>query len=148
MTTTTKKKHVKAQNKEPEREGKATKKKEKLKAVEYELFVQWLALPTYERTPGTQIEFSKKYKVSEHTISNWKKEEGLWQDVKALRKRYLRERLPDINMALYTNALKEGDAPRVKLAHQLAGDLDPDELNLGMTPQLEQALGKINNLLP
>jgi len=83
--------------------------------MEYLDFITWIATPSVLRTPKSQQELSKKFGVGQDTLSEWKSREGFWTDVYEKRKRWGRERTPDIIMALYKRIIRTGSAQEVKL---------------------------------
>ncbi len=69
-----------------------------------------------------QMDFAKKFKVHETTLSEWNRKidtEGL---VKNTIKIWAKKLTPNVISALYSKAMKHGDANRVKLWMQLFED--------------------------
>jgi len=73
--------------------------------VEYEKFVLWTATPSFERVPATQKLLAKKLKVTEDTLSDWKKRSGFWVGVKDKRQEWGRDKTPNILHSLYQKAV-------------------------------------------
>jgi hypothetical protein len=51
------------------------------KEAEKEVFIIWLATPAWEKEPKTQKILAGQLRVSEATLSDWKKERGFWDRV-------------------------------------------------------------------
>ena len=77
--------------------------------------IKWIAMPEPFRSPKTQGEFAKEHKIGEDSISEMKKREGFWEEVKEKRKEWGKERTPDVILGLYKKAVKDGNAQEVKL---------------------------------
>ena len=43
------------------------------------IFAEWLALPTFERSPKTQQDLAKELHISEQSICQWKRIPELWE---------------------------------------------------------------------
>jgi hypothetical protein len=52
------------------------------KPVEFQEFIIWTATPEPLRELKTQQEFAEKFKVSEQTLSAWRKRDDFWDEVK------------------------------------------------------------------
>lgn len=92
---------------------------------EYIAFIDFMATPKELREIETQGEFSKHFKVSENTLTDWKRREGFWEDVREARRKYIREEfLGTALLALKKSILKDGKAPEVKLLYQLADEFE------------------------
>lgn len=85
-------------------------------------FMQWLALPSEWRDPGTQQELAAVLGVNEVTLSKWKRKEGFMDEVRTIARTYLRDDLPEIYGAIGKRA-KSGDYQMARLALELVGDL-------------------------
>jgi len=83
--------------------------------AEYNEFIAWIALPEEFRSPKTQGELAKKFGVCQDTLSDWKKIASFWDQVKAERQRWGKERTPNVILGLYKKAVKEGNAAEAKL---------------------------------
>ena len=84
------------------------------KKIEFQEFVEWLGLPSAERDPKNQVELAKKLGVDKATLSDWKKVEGFWQEVKSKRKNWVQEKVSNVLLGLYGRSLK-GDAAAAKM---------------------------------
>lgn len=92
---------------------------------EYIAFIDFMATPKELRDLETQGEFSKFFKVSENTLTDWKRRDGFWEDVREARRKYIREEfLGTALLALKKSILKDGKAPEVKLLYQLADEFE------------------------
>lgn len=60
---------------------KSLKKKALTKAVQFGEFVDWMATPELLREIKTQQEFSKRFNVSQQTLSDWKQRVDFWAGV-------------------------------------------------------------------
>lgn len=119
------------------------------KVAEYIAFVQWTALPTFEREPETQGEFSEKYGVSGKQISRWKQSAEFWEDVSRVRRATMKDEFTDILKALKKNIIQNGRGQDVKVYAQLIGELKEDgDGTLALSPDLEGAIAKIGKVLP
>lgn len=77
-------------------------------------FIHWIALPKKLRKPKTHKTLAKKIGVSQDTLTDWKKLNGFWQEVKCERDNYFREQTSEVLQGLYEKA-KSGKASEVKL---------------------------------
>lgn len=119
------------------------------KVVEYIEFVKWTALPTSERDPKNQGGFSKRYKVNQKTLSQWKASPEFWDDVSRIRKAYMQNDFAEIIKALTKNIIKNGKGQDVKVYAQIAGVMREDgDGVLALSPALENAISKIGKRLP
>jgi len=110
---------------------KEDKKNKKLRAMrkptEYELFINWIALPRIEREPRTQEEFAKKFGLHPGTLSEWKRKKGFYKKVRKIRKKWIRDRLGDVLWGVFRKAVKEGNAAEAKLLLQYGENWIPKE---------------------
>lgn len=119
------------------------------KVAEYIAFVQWTALPTFEREPETQGGFSKQYGVAEQVLSRWKQSAEFWEDVSRVRRATMKDEFTDILKALKKNIIQNGRGQDVKVYAQLIGELKEDgDGTLALSPALEGAIAKIGKVLP
>lgn len=119
------------------------------KVAEYIAFVQWTALPSYEREPETQGLFSKKYGVAEAVLSRWKQSAEFWEDVSRVRRATMKDEFTDIIKALKKNIILNGRGQDVKVYAQLIGELKEDgDGTLALSPALEEAVKKVGKVLP
>ena len=81
---------------------------------EFSEFVRWTALPEPLREPKTQKKLADVYGVGADVISDWKKRNGFWNEVRAHLKDFGKERTPDVLYGLFRKA-REGNAAEVKL---------------------------------
>jgi len=85
-----------------------------LKVDEFLRFIEWISLPTSEREPKTQVELAGKLKVDIATLSDWKKVDGFWDEVRSKRKEWGQNKVSNVLLGLYGRALT-GTAAEVKL---------------------------------
>jgi len=89
---------------------KYAKKKNKLASnkpkFSKEDFIVWLSLPKPLKKPQTQGEIAEKYGIAQSTLSRWKRDNALWEEVKKLREYRLREKAPNVDQAFYQRLLK------------------------------------------
>ena len=91
----------------------------------YLAFIEFIATPTHLREIQTQQEFAKEFRISEDTLSLWKKRLGFEEDVDDARKRVISfNMLSTALSALHRKIIKEGNAGEVKLLYQIAGKLE------------------------
>jgi len=124
------------------------------KPQEYLEFITFMALPRTLREEiigaDTQEDFSKKFKVSEKTLVDWKKRAGFWDDVVTVRKEFFKARTADVLLALETKNLSpekvNGQDVRVLLTY--TGEYsEKQELEHKVHPELQAALEKIGKVL-
>lgn len=82
------------------------------------LFVRWHATLSHNRNPSTQKEFAVKYKISEDSLSDWKRLNGFWDEVKEIRPQQLRKLTIKIDYGLAKSAMA-GNPKAVELWHKL-----------------------------
>jgi hypothetical protein len=149
--TTYRKKIAKLKAKNPV--GRPVGIKVERKQVEYDLFVQFMALPGVDRSTlfdgiTTQTEFAAKYKVNPATLSEWKKEKNFWEELEDARRKYFRERMGNVWRAVEHKAIKDGTAPEAKLLAEYMGSMKKEADMPQVAADLAAAINKISNLLP
>jgi len=89
------------------------------KKADYRIFVKFYALPTIfkgkEYGFTTEKEFSIHYKLSNDTLTAWKKRPEFDLDVDNQLKKWGADQTPEVINALLDNILADGKAPEVKL---------------------------------
>ena len=75
-------------------------------------FLEWLALPSWERTPVTQGLFAKEIGVHESTLSDWKRLPGFEDELHSMIRARLGDALPDVVGAF------KGEAKKGQFQHQ------------------------------
>jgi hypothetical protein len=86
-----------------------------------EQYIAWLAIPRFERIPGTQAEFAKSIGVTDRTLRRWHDLPGFWDEVTAVSRQNLREGIGNIYGAL-RRAAESGSFQHIKLALELLGE--------------------------
>lgn len=133
-------------------------KKRKIKMVrkltEFQEFIEWVSLPSGLREPTTQKELAKKFGVDNATLSDWKKVEGFWDEVKKKRQLWVQDKVSNVLYGVYNKALT-GDVNAAKLLmgyaneftetteikHKIERDLTPEEKEQ-LNKALEYAKGQ------
>jgi len=92
-----------------------------IKKQEFQEFIEWISLPASIREPKTQKELASKLGIDNATLSDWKKVEGFWEEVKKRRKNWVQEKISNILLGVYGKALK-GDVNAAKLLLEYAGE--------------------------
>lgn len=95
------------------------------KAVEFNLFCQWSALPRTVREPKEQKQLAEQLGVDEATLSIWKQHPEFAHNRSYLIKRWIGEDMPDIMHAVKKRALAHSTADAKLLLEWL------DELRTG-----------------
>ena len=85
-----------------------------------QLFVQWLAFPKAFREPKTQKELALQLNVQPETLSRWKADPALQDQVYQVTRAYLSAELPDILHVVLKQALG-GDIKFIQLVLELTG---------------------------
>lgn len=87
--------------------------------ADYLEFARFNSYPKKEREElygfATAKDFGAKYDVGEVTLSLWKKEDNFWQIVDSHRKKWFKERTPEVLLSLYRTILKKGNAAEIAL---------------------------------
>lgn len=91
------------------------------KKQEFWEFIEWMSLPANSREPKTQKELAQKLGVDYATLSDWKKVDGFWDEVKKRRKVWVREKVSNILLGLYGKALK-GDTAAARMLMEYADE--------------------------
>lgn len=96
-----------------------------LKPEVYLEFVRFIAtLPNFRKLQ-TQEEFAKEYGVNVWTLTQWKKRDGFWDSVREERKVMMKnDMIPNIIMAVYRKALRDGSSKEAKLLLELGGEYE------------------------
>ena len=108
--------------------------------AEYLSFIEFFALPIFLRKEifgfETAKQFADKKKVSEFTLVEWKKRDGFWERVQKERKKWIKEKIPEVLAGLYRTAIRDGKAPEAKLLLQYIGDFS-EKIELAGTLEYE-----------
>ena len=91
------------------------------KKLEFQEFVEWMGLPMNLREPRNQKELAKKIGVDDATLSDWKKIEGFWDEVRKLRRVWVQGKVSNILLGLYGKALK-GDVGAAKMLMEYSNE--------------------------
>jgi len=90
-----------------------------IKKGDYKEFVRFYALPSIFRKEQyefkTEQDFAKHYKLSQDTLTDWKKRKGFSNDVDEQLKKWGADKTPDVIAALFRTILTDGKAAEVKL---------------------------------
>jgi hypothetical protein len=82
-------------------------------------FIEFVALPRVLRNSefgfNTDKAFGRAYKICQDTLCRWKNEEVFALKVRETRRHWGEERTPDVILALYRKACKDGNAAEAKL---------------------------------
>jgi len=97
---------------------KTPKKKALTKPDVFREFVQWISVFELLREPKTQGEFAKKFGVSPDTLSDWKKRDDFWAEVKKEWKKWGREKTSNVMGRFYKTIMEKGVTPDFKLWFQ------------------------------
>ena len=113
-------------------------------------FLKWIAMPTVMRVPKLQKQFAKQIGVSEDTLTDWKRLEGFWNDVKPYRDEYFRASTGEVLEGLKMRA-RLGKSKEVKLYMQIfegfseklqVEDTQPAELTDVQKKKIDERLSK------
>ena len=85
------------------------------KPAEFNQFVQWISVPEHLRELKTQGDFSKKYNVSEKTLSEWKQRDDFWRAVEIEWRKWGRVKTSNVIARFYATTMKEGKTSDIKL---------------------------------
>ena len=116
------------------------------KKIEFQEFIEWIALPSKIRKPKTQKELANELGVDNATLSDWKKVEGFWDKVKELRKLWVQDKVSNILSGLYNKALK-GDTSAAKMLLEYANEFTEvtevkHKIERNLTPEEKEQLNK------
>jgi hypothetical protein len=92
-------------------------------------FIEWCAIPKYERMPPTQAMLAEQMHTHEENLSRWKRIDGFYEAVTAAYRANLVEYLPSIYGALLRKA-EEGHFEHIKLVLELTGEYTKTQKNL------------------
>lgn len=125
------------------RRKKPKKKKEYdlRKPFEYAQFVKWIATPSVLREPSRQDDLAKEFRVHPGTLSEWKKRESFWDDVRAEMKFYFKTKTPNVLQAIYQKILKgDGSGGEAKIWLQYIDEWIPKQENINRDKTLEDLI--------
>lgn len=105
-------------------------------------FMYWLATPKFERKPHTQGEFAKTIKVTERTLSRWKKLEGFDAEVNRIARHNLKKHVPDVLGALAREA-KAGSFQHLQLFLKIAEEYE-ESVNLNVDDKREKVIKELS----
>ena len=83
-------------------------------------FIEWLALPKYERFPPTQDLLAAEMGLNPATLTRWKKEDGFQRAVNDIAQQHLGGSVPEVLGALRREAEK-GSYQHIKLFLEILG---------------------------
>lgn len=108
---------------------------------EKKAFAEWLALPKDLREPQTQYELADILGVSNVTLSHWKDDKSIWENVDRVHVRKLRERLGELFESLIQHAI-DGKHPKyMEMAFQLAKEqFGQKDINVTITKTETQVM--------
>jgi hypothetical protein len=96
-----------------------------MKPTTYEEFIYWIATPDQYRNPSTQKQFALKWKVNEDTLTDWKRRDGFYDEVRKNVRIYGRDHLAVCTSALITNILKKGNGQDFKAFVEYVDEFNP-----------------------
>jgi hypothetical protein len=117
------------------------------RSTEMDLFLSWIAMPSISRDPATHYEFAEKHKISVDILSDWKKREGFYDEVRRRRREFFKDDAGDVLMSLKRTCLRDGRGADVKVFLNYTEDLK-DSTETVVDPELKDALRKISKILP
>jgi hypothetical protein len=95
--------------------------KQRKKPAAYDALVIYCASPLGQSEYESQAEISKKFRVSEWTLSQWKLKESFWDEVNKMRTIVMRSKMVNgVLGAVYRKVLSEGTASEAKLLLEMA----------------------------
>lgn len=120
------------------------------KYQEYWRLINWFAMPSPLRKPGTLGELAKELSVHAVTLSRWQRVDGFYRDVRTKIKEELRGELPDVLYSLRNKIFKEGNSKEIKLFLQWVDDfVEKTEIEhtgeLGVSPELQKLAAEFND---
>ncbi len=125
------------------------------KQTELRLFIDFVSVPKVYREEifgfANEQDFAEKYKLSQDTLTDWKRKEGFWDEVAKFRDRWARRKTTDVVAALLRNILKNGDKAEVEFwFKKFEGFRDVSDINIisevdRRTAEISDILKKWNN---
>ena len=98
------------------------------KPAEKEMLCRFVALPRVLRQEEfgfkNLTDFAKKYEVDKATLSLWLREDEVKDKIRENWKEWGRDRTPNVILALYRTAVKEGRASEVKAWMQIIEEIE------------------------
>jgi hypothetical protein len=91
----------------------------------YEEFIYWIATPDHMRDPATQKLFAEKWHVGEDTLTDWKRRDGFYDEVRKNVRIYGRDRLALCVTALINNIMKKGNGQDFKAFVEYIDEFNP-----------------------
>ena len=130
--------------------GKISKKDQVNKLDVFDLFCYWSVRTPDERKteklPDTQQEFAKKYKISEVSLSNWKKRDDYTGPRNSKMQEKLAGKTPEVLEGLFKRCQRYGKADEVELWLAYVEGWDKKKV-LEMTGKIEFGDGDIRALV-
>jgi hypothetical protein len=116
------------------------------KANEYYSFIEWVALPEPLRKPATQQELAAQLNLDEGTLSDWKRREDFWPQVRAEVRRWARGNTANVVDALYRRIIRTGEPASVRLwLEAFSQDIPPVQSKPDPVTNLLRAYGLATN---
>ena len=131
------------------------------KPAEYLKFIEFMSLPRVirKREFGIELlqEFAKKYDLEPSTLSRWQNRKDFWSAVRKEMKGWAKNKTPNVILALYNKAIRDGNAKEAKLWFQYIEDWaekhgvdlgigdDVDSIEFKVTRKKDEAKNKSNN---
>lgn len=125
----------------------------------YELFCEFMALPSVVRSgvfknPKTgegidsQREFAEAYGIYEPRLSEWKRDEDYHNRVSKIRRQYFKGEIGDAIQAVLTNILVNPKGQDLKVLLEYTKEVERDDPTGEVGEQLGAILGKLNKMIP
>lgn len=135
------------------------KGKEDTAQANYELFCEFMALPTVIRSQvfihpqtqkglETQREFAEAYGIYEPRLSEWKRDEDYHNRVSKIRRQYFKGEIGDAIQAVLTNILVNPKGQDLKVLLEYTKEVERDDPTGEVGEQLGAILGKLNKMIP
>ncbi len=127
--------------------------------AEYELFCEFMALPSVVRSeifkhPKTQEglesqrDFADAYGLHEQRLSEWKRSEDYHVKVSKIRRQYFKGEIGDAIYAVLINTVKEGRGADLKVLLEYTKEIERDDPTGEVGEQLAGILKKLNVMIP
>lgn len=100
--------------KSPKKSEKKKPPKTIIRNAEYEKFIIFQATPKALREQKTQEEFAEHFGLHRDTLTDWKKTDGFWEKVAAVRQVGFKERSSEVLASFYNTLIKNASGRDVE----------------------------------
>lgn len=107
-------------------------------SAKQERLIEWLTYSKYDRVPSKQGDLARELGVREETLSRWKRDPDLWEEVR----RRIREGMTQARAEVYSALIRKaaaGEFQHIKLVLEMLNDIEPGHSENTVTIRVKYA---------